>query len=48
VIGNISPGERVSGYPARSHREVLRQAAALKRLTTLVNRLEDLARSHDS
>jgi UDP-3-O-[3-hydroxymyristoyl] glucosamine N-acyltransferase len=43
VIGDIAPGATVSGYPARPHREVLRQAAALRRLTPLVSRLEDLA-----
>ena len=43
VIGDIPPGSTVSGYPARPHREVLRQVAALKRLTPLVGRLEQLA-----
>lgn len=43
VIGDVPPGAVVSGYPARSHRDVLRQAAALKRLTPLVTRLEQLA-----
>ena len=47
VIGDIEPGATVSGYPARSHREVLRQAAALRRLTPLVARLEQLARRED-
>lgn len=46
VVGDVPPGATVSGYPARSHREVLRQAAALKRLAPLVQRLEDLAREH--
>ena len=40
VIGDVPAGETVSGYPARRHREVLRQAAALRRLTPLVERLE--------
>jgi UDP-3-O-[3-hydroxymyristoyl] glucosamine N-acyltransferase len=44
VIGDIAPGATVSGYPARPHREVLRQTAALRRLTPLVDRLERLAR----
>jgi UDP-3-O-[3-hydroxymyristoyl] glucosamine N-acyltransferase len=43
VIGDVPAGETVSGYPARRHREVLRQAAALKRLTPLVDRLERMA-----
>lgn len=47
VIGDIAPGETVSGYPARSHRDVLRQVAALKRLTPLAGRLERLAAEHD-
>jgi UDP-3-O-[3-hydroxymyristoyl] glucosamine N-acyltransferase len=46
VIGDVTPGSTVSGYPARAHREVLRQAAALKRLTPLVTRLEEVARDH--
>jgi UDP-3-O-[3-hydroxymyristoyl] glucosamine N-acyltransferase len=47
VIGDVSPGTTVSGYPARAHRDVLRQAAALRRLAPLVDRLERLA-SRDS
>ena len=43
VIGDVEPGATVSGYPARSHREVLRQVAALKRLTPLVATLEQLS-----
>ncbi|MBI4502846.1 MAG: UDP-3-O-(3-hydroxymyristoyl)glucosamine N-acyltransferase [Gemmatimonadetes bacterium] len=43
VIGDIPSGTSVSGYPARPHRDVLRQIAALRRLTPLVNRLEQLA-----
>ncbi len=43
VIGDIPPGETVSGYPARRHRDVLRQAAALGRLTPLVSVLEHLS-----
>lgn len=44
VIGDVPPGETVSGYPARSHRAVLRQAAALGRLAPLVPTLERIAR----
>lgn len=40
VIGDIAAGATVSGYPARAHRDVLRQAAALRRLAPLVDRLE--------
>jgi UDP-3-O-[3-hydroxymyristoyl] glucosamine N-acyltransferase len=43
IIGDIPPGATVSGYPARPHREVLRQAAALRRLAPLVDRLEAIA-----
>jgi UDP-3-O-[3-hydroxymyristoyl] glucosamine N-acyltransferase len=46
VIGDIAPGATVSGYPARHHRDVLRQAAAVRRLTPLVQRLERIAH-HD-
>jgi UDP-3-O-[3-hydroxymyristoyl] glucosamine N-acyltransferase len=46
VIGDIAAGSTVSGYPARRHRDVLRQAAALRRLTPLVQRLERIA-NHD-
>lgn len=47
VIGDVPRGAVVSGYPARSHRDVLRQAAALGRLTPLVRRLEELAAGDD-
>ncbi len=43
VIGDVAPGDTVSGYPARPHRAVLRQAAALARLTPLVPAVERLA-----
>jgi UDP-3-O-[3-hydroxymyristoyl] glucosamine N-acyltransferase len=42
VIGDIAPGATVSGYPARDHRSVLRQTAALERLARLVGPLERL------
>jgi UDP-3-O-[3-hydroxymyristoyl] glucosamine N-acyltransferase len=45
IIGDIAPGAVVSGYPARAHREVLRQAAALRRLAPLVAQLEKIAGS---
>ena len=44
VIGNVPAGVAVSGYPARPHRSVLRQAAALARLAPIVGALERLAR----
>ncbi len=46
VIGDIAPGATVSGYPARDHRTVLRQTAALARLAPLVHSLERIAQ-HD-
>lgn len=46
VIGDVPAGATVSGYPARNHRDVLRQAAALRRLAPLVERLEQIA-DHD-
>ncbi|GBD33386.1 UDP-3-O-acylglucosamine N-acyltransferase [bacterium HR33] len=42
VIGNVEAGLTVSGYPARPHREVLRQTAALRRLSRMVDQLERL------
>jgi UDP-3-O-[3-hydroxymyristoyl] glucosamine N-acyltransferase len=47
VIGDIAAGATVSGYPARPHREVLRQTAALRRLTPLVAELERRAKQPD-
>jgi UDP-3-O-[3-hydroxymyristoyl] glucosamine N-acyltransferase len=46
VIGPVPAGATVSGYPARDHRDVLRQAAALRRLTPLVTSLEALVQAH--
>ncbi len=46
VIGNIPAGATVSGYPARSHREVLRQTAALRKLATMTPDIERLLESH--
>jgi UDP-3-O-[3-hydroxymyristoyl] glucosamine N-acyltransferase len=46
VIGSVPEGATVSGYPARDHRSVLRQAAALKRLVPLVPSLEALVATH--
>jgi UDP-3-O-[3-hydroxymyristoyl] glucosamine N-acyltransferase len=46
VIGDVPDGATVSGYPARDHRAVLRQTAALARLARLLPTLEDMARHH--
>lgn len=48
VIGDIAPGDTVSGYPARSHRAVLRQAAALARLAPLVPAIERMIARRDA
>jgi UDP-3-O-[3-hydroxymyristoyl] glucosamine N-acyltransferase len=45
VIGDIERGAVISGYPARKHRDVLRQTAALRRLAPLAKRLEEIAGS---
>jgi UDP-3-O-[3-hydroxymyristoyl] glucosamine N-acyltransferase len=47
VIGDVPPNATVSGYPARDHRDVLRQAAAGRRLTRHVRTLERIARKAD-
>jgi UDP-3-O-[3-hydroxymyristoyl] glucosamine N-acyltransferase len=47
VIGDVPAGATVSGYPARDHRAVLRQSAALARLAPLVSTLERLV-NHDA
>lgn len=44
VIGDIGPGEMVSGYPARSHREVLKAAAELRSLSRTRAKLRELER----
>ena len=48
VIGDVPAGSTYSGYPARPHREVLRQAAALKRLTPLTDSLEQIVEADGS
>lgn len=45
VIGDIPPDATVSGYPARNHRNVLRQTAALARIAPLVDEIEVLVKS---
>ncbi len=47
VIGDVPAGSTVSGYPARDHRSVLRQAATLSRLTPLVTTLERMIDRHE-
>ncbi len=44
VIGRVPAAATVSGYPARDHRRVLRQAATLERLAPLLADLERLAK----
>lgn len=46
VIGDVPEAATVSGYPARDHRSVLRQTAALARLTPLLSTLERISRDH--
>ncbi|HEX9633179.1 MAG TPA: UDP-3-O-(3-hydroxymyristoyl)glucosamine N-acyltransferase [Gemmatimonadales bacterium] len=46
VIGDVPAAATVSGYPARDHRTVLRQTAALARLTPLLPTLERMTRDH--
>jgi UDP-3-O-[3-hydroxymyristoyl] glucosamine N-acyltransferase len=45
VFGDVEPGETVSGYPARPHRESLRAQAGLFRLPDLMKRLRALERA---
>lgn len=50
VTRDVPPGETVSGFPARPHREVMRGQAAVGRLPDIQARLrhlEELARPHD-
>ncbi|MDI6827239.1 MAG: UDP-3-O-(3-hydroxymyristoyl)glucosamine N-acyltransferase [Armatimonadota bacterium] len=42
VIGDISPGAFVSGYPARSHKEQMRIAAATQKLPELAKLIREL------
>jgi len=46
VIGDVPGAATVSGYPARDHRTVLRQTAALARLTPLLPTIERMTRDH--
>jgi len=42
IIGDVASGETVSGYPARSHRQMMRIHASLHRLPELLRRLRVL------
>lgn len=48
VWGPVPVGGRVSGLPARPHREFLRAQVALGRLTPLVTQLEALVKEHQA
>ena len=48
VTADVPPGETVSGYPARPHREALRAQAALFRLPELMKRIRELERAVQS
>jgi UDP-3-O-[3-hydroxymyristoyl] glucosamine N-acyltransferase len=45
VTKDVPPGETVSGYPARQHREQLRREAHLSRLPRLVERVVALEKA---
>jgi len=47
VIGDIGAGATVSGYPARSHRDVLRAQGVLNRLSRIAAELEALVHEPD-
>jgi len=44
VIGDLEPGSKVSGYPARDHRKALRILALQNRLPEMLERIERLER----
>jgi UDP-3-O-[3-hydroxymyristoyl] glucosamine N-acyltransferase len=45
VTASVAPGETVSGYPARPHREALRVQAATFRLPELMKRVKEIERA---
>jgi UDP-3-O-[3-hydroxymyristoyl] glucosamine N-acyltransferase len=45
VISDIAAGEKVSGYPARPHREAMRIQAALAKLPELLKRMKEIERA---
>jgi UDP-3-O-[3-hydroxymyristoyl] glucosamine N-acyltransferase len=44
VIGDVGPGEVVSGYPARSHKDQMRILASQQKLPTLLKQVKELER----
>jgi UDP-3-O-[3-hydroxymyristoyl] glucosamine N-acyltransferase len=40
IIGDVAPGETVSGYPARRHRDYLRAMGRLFKLADLADRVK--------
>jgi UDP-3-O-[3-hydroxymyristoyl] glucosamine N-acyltransferase len=42
VMGDVPPGETVSGYPARPHREDLKKHANMRRIPKIITRLRSL------
>lgn len=47
VIGDVPAGATVSGYPARSHRDVLRETLALRELTARLAAIEEVTERSD-
>jgi UDP-3-O-[3-hydroxymyristoyl] glucosamine N-acyltransferase len=45
VTASVAPGETVSGYPARPHREAMRAQAAVFRLPELLKRVKSIERA---
>jgi UDP-3-O-[3-hydroxymyristoyl] glucosamine N-acyltransferase len=45
VISSVPDGTDVTGFPARPHREFLRAQAAMYRLATIADQIEDLVKS---
>jgi UDP-3-O-[3-hydroxymyristoyl] glucosamine N-acyltransferase len=48
VTRNVPPGSRVSGYPARDHRDALRLLAAQNRLPEIIERLDAIEKQLES
>ena len=42
MIGDVKPGETVSGYPARPHAEKMREYAAASALPKMTKRVREL------
>lgn len=45
VTADVPPGETVSGYPARPHREAMKAQAALFRLPALMKRIQEIEKA---